>query len=54
MGKALAADQIEFVNLLVGHLTARGALDAGVPYECPFTDVAPHGRTTRSPLAPLV
>jgi type I restriction enzyme R subunit len=56
-GKALTANQIEFVNLLVEHLTAHGALDAGVLYESPFTDVAPLGPDDLfpgTPVAPLV
>lgn len=39
----LTANQIEFVNLLVDHLTARGVVDAGLLYESPFTDLAPQG-----------
>ena len=42
-GKTLSANQIEFVNLIVEHLTARGVLDAAVLYESPFTDLAPQG-----------
>ena len=37
------ANQIEFVNLVVDHLTEHGTLDAGVLYESPFTDIAPSG-----------
>jgi type I restriction enzyme R subunit len=42
-GKALAANQIEFVNLIVNHLTDHGVMDAALLYESPFTDVTPHG-----------
>jgi type I restriction enzyme R subunit len=42
-GKAFAANQIEFVNLIVDHLTDHGVMPASTLYESPFTDVAPHG-----------
>lgn len=42
-GKTLGANQIEFVNLIVDHLTEHGVMDAGLLYESPFTDVTPHG-----------
>jgi type I restriction enzyme R subunit len=41
-GKTFTANQIEFVNMIVDHLTERGVMDAGLLYESPFTDVAPH------------
>ena len=41
--KTLTANQIEFVNLIVDHLTARGGIDAGLLYEAPFTGIAPQG-----------
>src|SRR5690606_4107191 len=41
--KTLSADQIEFVNLIVEHLTADGAMRPGLLYESPFTDLAPRG-----------
>ena len=37
------ANQIEFVNLVVDHLTEHGTLNAGVLYELPFTDISPRG-----------
>ncbi len=37
------ADQIEFIDLVVEHLTDRGVMDPGLLYESPFIDVAPHG-----------
>jgi type I restriction enzyme R subunit len=42
-GKAQNASQIEFVNLVVDHLTDQGVLDAARLYESPFTDVSPRG-----------
>ena len=37
------ASQIEFVNLIVDHLTEHGVMDAARLYESPFTDVTPRG-----------
>ena len=37
------ANEIEFVNLVIDHLTEHGTLDAGVLYESPFTDISPRG-----------
>jgi type I restriction enzyme R subunit len=42
-GKTLAANQIEFVNLVVDHLTEYGVVDARRLYESPFTDLTPRG-----------
>jgi type I restriction enzyme R subunit len=42
-GKTLGANQIEFVDQIVNHLTAHGTMDTGRLYESPFTDIAPHG-----------
>ena len=42
-GKSLRGNQIEFVNLVVNHLTEHGIVDAARLYESPFTDVASHG-----------
>lgn len=42
-GKTLGASQIEFVNLIVDHLTERGVMAAALLYESPFTDIAPQG-----------
>jgi EcoEI R protein C-terminal len=39
----LSANQIEFIDLIVNHLTEHGAMDAGLLYESPFTDLAPRG-----------
>ena len=43
VGKPLSANQIEFVNLIVDHLTERGVMDPGLLYEAPFTDLTPTG-----------
>jgi type I restriction enzyme R subunit len=42
-GKMLNANQIEFVNLIVDHLTEHGVMDAEALYESPFTDLTPRG-----------
>ena len=41
--KTLSADQIQFVELIIDHLTERGAMDARVLYESPYTDEHPLG-----------
>ena len=42
-GKSLAANQIEFINLIIDHLTEHGAMRPELLYESPFTDVNPQG-----------
>lgn len=42
-GKTLSANQLEFVNLIIDHLTERGAMDPRLLYESPFTDIDPMG-----------
>jgi type I restriction enzyme, R subunit len=42
-GRALTAHQLEFVNMVIDHLTARGAMDPRLLYESPFTDLDPLG-----------
>ena len=42
-GKALSANQLEFVNLIVTHLTERGVMEAALLYEPPFISYAPLG-----------
>ncbi len=41
--KALTANQLEFVNLIVDHLAEHGLIEPATLYESPFTDVAPSG-----------
>jgi type I restriction enzyme, R subunit len=41
--KTLSANQIEFVNLIVDHLTEHGVMGAALLYESPFTDITPRG-----------
>jgi type I restriction enzyme R subunit len=43
VGRTLTANQLEFVNMIIEHLTARGVVDPGLLYESPFTDVDPMG-----------
>jgi type I restriction enzyme R subunit len=42
-GKTLTASQLEFVSLIVDHLTENGVVEAARLYESPFTDITPHG-----------
>jgi type I restriction enzyme R subunit len=42
-GKTLSANQIEFVNMIVDHLTEHGLMEESLLYASPFTDLAPHG-----------
>jgi type I restriction enzyme R subunit len=42
-GKALLANQLEFINLIVDHLTAHGVMVPAQLYESPFTDIAARG-----------
>jgi type I restriction enzyme R subunit len=42
-GKQLSANQIEFMNMIVDHLTEHGVMDAALLYETPFTDITPQG-----------
>ena len=38
-----SANQIEFLNMVIDHLTACGAMDHRLLYESPFTDLDPLG-----------
>jgi type I restriction enzyme R subunit len=42
-GKSLSANQLEFINLVVDHLTEHGTVEPGRLYESPFTDLTPRG-----------
>jgi type I restriction enzyme, R subunit len=42
-GRTLTAQQIEFIDMIIDHLTARGVMDPRLLYESPFTDVDPLG-----------
>jgi type I restriction enzyme, R subunit len=42
-GKNPTANQIEFLNLMIEHLTQRGWTEASALYESPFTDFSPKG-----------
>jgi type I restriction enzyme R subunit len=42
-GKTFTANQLEFVNLIVDHLTEHGAMEPARLYESPFTDITPRG-----------
>jgi type I restriction enzyme R subunit len=41
--KKLTADQVEFLDLIIDHLTARGVMDPRLLYETPFTDFNTNG-----------
>lgn len=38
-----SADQIEFVGMIIEHLTRNGVIDPGMLYESPFSDITPDG-----------
>ena len=42
-GRNLAAHQLEFLNMMIDHLTERGAMDPRLLYESPFTDLDQSG-----------
>jgi type I restriction enzyme, R subunit len=41
--RKLTADQLEFLDLVIDHLTARGVMDPTLLYEAPFTDFNTNG-----------
>ena len=41
--RTLSADQVEFLNMIIDHLTERGQMDPRLLYESPFTDIDPMG-----------
>lgn len=42
-GKTLTANQLEFINLIINHLTQHGTIDISLLYESPFTDLTSKG-----------
>jgi len=42
-GKALNANQIHFIDLIINHLTQQGVMSPALLYESPFTDLSPLG-----------
>ena len=42
-GKSLTANQIEFVDLIINHLTEHGTIEPERLYESPFTDINSRG-----------
>ena len=42
-GKTMTANQIEFVNMIIDHLTERGFMDPALLYAAPYTDFSPKG-----------
>ncbi len=42
-GTTFSANQIQFIDLIIDHLTERGVMSAALFYESPFTDLSPRG-----------
>lgn len=42
-GKTLRANQIEYLNLILDHLTEHGSMDARLLYDSPYIDFSPRG-----------
>jgi type I restriction enzyme R subunit len=42
-GRMPSADQTEFINVIIEHLTERGTMDGSLLYEVPFTNKNPMG-----------
>ncbi|MGE5218593.1 MAG: DEAD/DEAH box helicase family protein, partial [Chloroflexota bacterium] len=43
LGRSFRANQIEFLNLIVDHLTEHGVMDARLLYDSPYTDFSARG-----------
>ena len=43
VGTTVTANQIEFINLMIDHLTERGVMEPAMLYQSPFTDLTPRG-----------
>ncbi len=43
LGSAPSANQIEFINLIINHLTQHGVMSPDLLYESPFTDISAQG-----------
>ena len=39
----LSANQIEFIDMIINHLTEKGIIEPGLLYQSPFTDISPRG-----------
>ncbi|MDZ5447377.1 DEAD/DEAH box helicase family protein [Micromonospora sp. 4G57] len=50
-GRTLTANQINFVNLIITHLTQNGVMEPERLYESPFSEIAPHGPDSIFPSA---
>lgn len=42
-GRTFTSQQLEFLNMMIEHLTERGAMDPRLLYESPFIDLDPNG-----------
>ena len=42
-GKSPTANQIEFINVIINHLTEQGYMDPDLLYASPFIDFSPRG-----------
>jgi type I restriction enzyme, R subunit len=50
-GRMMTASQIEFIDLIIDHLTERGIMDPRRLYESPFTDIDDQGVSGLFPAA---